>query len=95
MEFAMSKSTVMLLVFIPALFAAGCVTNNNKSDPARNNKPGWVDKPDTVYDEKHYIARVGFSRNRRQAEAGAFAIQLSSSMDQLIGAEILTRTSPK
>jgi hypothetical protein len=94
----------------------------------KTGKPSWVDKPDSVYDERYYIARVGTGSNRRQAEAVAFgnltgyfgqsiradlqavevykqrvtrgtvdissntdavqAIQISSSMESLIGAEI-------
>jgi hypothetical protein len=87
-----------------------------------------VDRPDSVYDERYYIARVGTGGNRRQAEAAAFGnltgyfgqsvksdlravevykqrvasgtvdissssdavqtLQVSSSMESLIGAEI-------
>jgi hypothetical protein len=94
----------------------------------KTGKPSWVDKPDSVYDERYYIARVGTGGSRRQAEAAAFgnltgyfgqsiradlqavevykqrvasgtvdissstdaveAIQISSSMESLIGAEI-------
>ena len=94
----------------------------------KTGKPSWADKPDSVYNERYYIARVGMGRNRNQAEAAAFgeltgyfgqsgradftavevykqrvthgtvdvssstaameAIQRSSSMESLIGAEI-------
>jgi hypothetical protein len=94
----------------------------------KSGKPAWVDKPDSVYDENYYIARVGTGKDRRQAEAAAFgnltgyfgqtvksnfqavegykqrvldgavdvsssteveqAVQISSSMESLIGAEI-------
>jgi hypothetical protein len=94
----------------------------------KTGKPSWVDRPDSVYDERYYLARVGTGSSRRQAEAAAFgnltgyfgqsvradfqavevykrhvasgtvdissstdaaqAIQVSSSMESLIGAEI-------
>ncbi|MDR0709319.1 MAG: hypothetical protein LBF77_04555 [Spirochaetaceae bacterium] len=94
----------------------------------KTGKPSWVDRPDSVYDERYYIARVGTGSGRRQAETTAFgnltgyfgqsvrtdfaaveaykqrvangtvdissstdiveAIQVSSSMESLIGAEI-------
>jgi hypothetical protein len=97
-------------------------------DGADKNKPAWVDKPDTVYDEKLYVSAVGAAGDRRQAEAMAFgnltayfgqsvksnfaavekykeqvasgtvdisasseavqAVEVSSSMESLIGAEI-------
>ncbi|MDR2053044.1 MAG: LPP20 family lipoprotein [Treponema sp.] len=94
----------------------------------KTGKPSWAANPDSVYDERYYIARVGTGNSRRQAEAAAFgeitgyfgrsvradfaavevykrsvvngsvdissstgaveAIQTSSSMESLIGAEI-------
>ncbi|MDR2784926.1 MAG: LPP20 family lipoprotein [Treponema sp.] len=94
----------------------------------KTGKPSWVDRSESVYNERYYIAKVGTASSRRQAEAVAFgnltgyfgqsvkadlaavevykervtkgsvdisssvdavqAIQVSSSMESLIGAEI-------
>jgi hypothetical protein len=107
---------------------AGSSTPKPNITRDKTGKPSWVDKPDSAYDERHYIARVGTGSSRRQAEATAFgnltgyfgqsvradltavevykqrvrrggvdisssteaeqAIQISSSMESLIGAEI-------
>jgi hypothetical protein len=107
---------------------AGSSTPKPNITRDKTGKPSWVDKPDSVYDERYYIARVGTGRNRSQAEAAAFgnltgyfgqsvstnfgaveaykrrvangtvdissssdiveAIQVSSSLESLIGAEI-------
>jgi hypothetical protein len=112
--------------------ASGGRTGSSTAKPDitrdKAGKPSWVDRPESAYDERYYIARVGTGGSRRQAEAAALgnltgyfgqsvradlaavevykqqvtkgsvdisssaeavqAIQISSSMESLIGAEI-------
>jgi hypothetical protein len=107
---------------------AGSSTSKPNITRDKTGKPSWVDRPESAYDERDYIARVGTGSSRRQAEAAALgnltgyfgqsvradlaavevykqrvtkgsvdisssaeavqAIQISSSMESLIGAEI-------
>ena len=61
---------IYIFLFLFALLVSSCVTGNAVK---KGSMPPWVNDVYSAYEEKKYVAAVGYGKDRAQAEANALA----------------------